>query len=76
MRGLNTAIVHAEVRIKALYECSVCGRFERGDTIRRTFTGTTSDCIKRQIDDIDHSPYQMPVGWSHGARGYTCQQHK
>ena len=67
----NIHTMKAEIKLKHVYTCALCGKKSLGDMITEVFYCNTTDMLKALIEHIDQESNAMPVGWSYNGK-FTC----
>lgn len=67
----NVYLIKAELKIKHIYTCHICGKQEIGATQKVICFVDSSDELKQRIDDLRQTSHYMPIGWSYNGR-FDC----
>lgn len=61
----------ADIRYITLYECTICGATQRGDTVSTTFDGHSVEQLTAFMNGQQQRSHDMPVGWSYNGK-FKC----
>lgn len=65
--------IRADIKLRLIYTCSVCGKQEVGSPFNFKLTVGSSDELKEKIDSTYVRNAYMPIGWSY-CDDYKCHE--
>lgn len=65
-------MIHAKVKYKTIYRCSICAVNGTGDTVIAELDAITADQLAAELQDQPQTASHMPIGWGNYLSGFRC----